>query len=99
MLTRRRFLGTGGVGMLTVATGCQHPHPRSSTGPDDELLGGLQRKAGLIDWKHRVLGYPINMNTPSPEFFAWRKELGNAGIDVFAFNNVGNPFAGSPIPF
>jgi histidine decarboxylase len=46
-----------------------------------------------------VLGYPINMNEPPDEFFAWRAELLRAGIGGFAFNNVGNPFKASPIPY
>ena len=36
---------------------------------------------------------------PAEEFFARRKELSRAGIDVFAFNNVGNSFKESPIPY
>ena len=39
------------------------------------------------------------MNDPADEFFAWRSELLKAGIDEFAFNNVGNPFKESPIPY
>jgi glutamate/tyrosine decarboxylase-like PLP-dependent enzyme len=59
----------------------------------------VQRQIRLKPFKDRVLGYPVNMNTPADEFFAWRSELSQAGIDVFAFNNVGNPYKASPIPY
>ena len=49
--------------------------------------------------KHHLLGYPINMNRPPDEFFDWRSELLKVGINGFAFNNVGNPYHQSPIPF
>jgi len=39
------------------------------------------------------------MNTPPDEFFTWRKQLNKVGIDDFAYNNVGNPFKDSPIPY
>jgi histidine decarboxylase len=39
------------------------------------------------------------MNDPPEEFFAWRAELLKAGINAFAFNNVGNPFKESPIAY
>ncbi|MDX1929844.1 MAG: pyridoxal-dependent decarboxylase [Pirellulaceae bacterium] len=39
------------------------------------------------------------MNTPVEVFFEWRSELFKAGIGEFAFNNVGNPFKNSPIPY
>lgn len=96
MLTRRRFLESGGLGMLTFSVGCHLPA---------FVLGGeisaatLRDRVELKRLKDRVLGYPINMNTPSEEFFAWRNKLLRAGIDAFAFNNVGNPFQASPIPY
>ena len=46
-----------------------------------------------------MLGYPINMTTPPDEFFAWRNELAAVGFNQFAFNNVGNPYDHSHIPF
>ena len=49
--------------------------------------------------KQRLLGYPINMNDPAPDYFEWREKLFKSGVNAFAFNNVGNPFKESPIPF
>ena len=46
-----------------------------------------------------MLGYPVNMNSPPDEFFAWRRQLQNAGIGTFPYNNVGNPFKASPFPY
>ncbi len=101
MLSRRGFLGYGGVGLLTISAGCQPPALQRSAYGDDfpTLTHNLAQKLRLKHLKNRLLGYPINMNTPSEEFFAWRSELLQAGIDEFAFNNVGNPFKPSPIPF
>jgi len=99
MLSRRRFLGLGGLGMLALSSGCQPPgFPRSAYGADVST-SALRQKVRQRRLKNRVLGYPINMNDPSEEFFAWRAELFKAGIDAFAFNNVGNPFQESPIPY
>jgi glutamate/tyrosine decarboxylase-like PLP-dependent enzyme len=99
MLTRRRFLGYGGVGMLAFSRGCQPSIFQQSVYGAEVSADGLQDKARLKHVKNRMLGYPINMNTPPTEFFAWRKELFEAGIDAFAYNNVGNPFKESPIPY
>ena len=101
MLSRRGFLGFSGVGMLTLSAGCQPPGFESSLYADD-LSSGPQNLAQIIrhkGLKNRLLGYPINMNTPSEKFFEWRAELLKAGIGSFAFNNVGNPFRKSPILF
>ncbi|MFZ2171985.1 MAG: pyridoxal-dependent decarboxylase [Methylococcaceae bacterium] len=59
----------------------------------------LVEKAKLSKLKNLLLGYPINMNTPSEEFFAWRQQLLNAGVGTFAYNNVGNPFKDSIISY
>ncbi len=53
----------------------------------------------LPELHNLMLGYPVNMATPHPEFFEWRAELARVGIDQFAFNNVGNPFEHSHFPF
>lgn len=53
----------------------------------------------LAQQRNRLLGYPINMTTPPEEFFAWRNELAAAGFNQFSFNNVGNPYDHSHIPF
>ncbi|MBT6157176.1 MAG: aminotransferase class V-fold PLP-dependent enzyme [Planctomycetaceae bacterium] len=99
MVTRRRFLGFSGVGLLAISTGCHPPDLQQSVYGADVSDDALQQKARLKRLKNRLLGYPVNMNTPSEDFFAWRKELFEAGIDAFAFNNVGNPFKESPIPY
>jgi histidine decarboxylase len=98
MLTRRRFLGSSGIGMLALSTGCQPPTLQQPLYGATISADALQQKVKLKRLKNRLLGYPVNMNTPSEEFFAWRAELFKAGIDAFAFNNVGNPFKASPIP-
>jgi histidine decarboxylase len=55
--------------------------------------------AGLPQRKNVMLGYPANMVSPPEEFFTWRRELARVGLDQFAFNNVGNPFERSHMPF
>ena len=99
MLTRRRFLGSGGAGVLAISAGCLPSAFQQLVYGAEVPPDALQQKARLKGVKDRLLGYPINMNTPSEEFFAWRAELLEAGIDHFAFNNVGNPFKASPIPY
>ncbi len=104
MLTRRCFLGSSGVGVLALSSGCRPPMMlRSAYGREMSHRSladqSLADKVQLKRWKNRVLGYPINMNDPPEEFFGWRDELFRAGIDAFAFNNVGNPFEESPIPY
>lgn len=99
MLSRRRFLGFSSVGMLSLSAGCYPPGLSQSVSGAEPTTEALERKAQLTHLKDRLLGYPINMNTPPEEFFAWRRELATAGIDRFAFNNVGNPFKASPIPY
>jgi len=99
MVSRRLFLGSSGLGALAVATGCLPPAFLRSAVSAEVPPDSLQKKAALQGLKERLLGYPINMNTPSEEFFAWRAELLKSGVDKFAFNNVGNPFKASPIPY
>ncbi len=53
----------------------------------------------LPEQREMMLGYPINMETPPAEFFAWRKKLSAVGINQFSFNNVGNPYKHSHVPF
>lgn len=102
MLTRRRFLGYGSTGILAIAAGCrpqQLDGLLSQDGASTNANLTLAEKARLARLKNRLLGYPINMNTPPPEFFAWQQQLREAGIGIFAYNNVGNPYKESPIPF
>jgi histidine decarboxylase len=102
MLTRRRFLSYGGTGILAIAAGCR---PENINGllnqgetPSNINLS-LAEKAKLAKLKNLLLGYPVNMSTPPPAFFAWRQQLLESGIGTFAYNNVGNPFKESCIPF
>ncbi len=99
MLTRRRFLGWSGLGVLSLSTGCRPPMLVESAHSAAPSLAPVQQKVRLRDLKNHVLGYPINMNDPCEEFFAWRAKLFRTGINAFAFNNVGNPFKASPIPY
>ncbi len=104
-LSRRRFLALSGSSLFAfTATGCT---PLATEvdfqSPVSEFTGSmsgvLQNKAESALYKQRFLGYPVNMNTPPDDFFSWRDQLAKAGIDQFAYNNVGNPFKPSPIPF
>lgn len=99
MVSRRFFLGSAGLGAFAVSTGCLPPALSSVVRAAEIPPDRLKKVASLEGTKDRLLGYPINMNMPSDEFFAWRAELAKAGIDQFAFNNVGNPFRPGPIPF
>jgi histidine decarboxylase len=103
MLTRRRFLGYSGAGLLTAASGCTPPFLEELAGRDAPSSGtahpSLANKAGLARLKNRFLGYPVNLTMPSEEFFAWREALQSVGIGNFAYNNVGNPYKESAIPY
>ncbi|MCK5705466.1 MAG: hypothetical protein KAI29_30160, partial [Cyclobacteriaceae bacterium] len=59
----------------------------------------LESKTSLANRKSLFLGYPLNMNTPPEKFFTWRNQLRKVGIGDFAFNNVGNPYTHSSIPY
>lgn len=100
MMNRRQFLSmTGATAFMAVCS----PHalaamPGAQQKPQNAVatLKSLQEHARQKD---QLLGYPINM-TPLPEaFLDWRNELAHAGLNRFAFNNVGNPYDQSHIPF
>jgi histidine decarboxylase len=99
MLTRRRFLNLSGLGMAALSAGCYPPVLQQTAHGAEIPSDALEVKAAARRFKDRLLGYPINMNDPAEGFFDWRKKLFAAGIDAFAYNNVGNPFKASPIPF
>ncbi|GAB4367040.1 MAG: hypothetical protein Kow0060_24550 [Methylohalobius crimeensis] len=102
MLTRRRFLGYSAAGFLAATAGCRPANLKWFSNPQEESADtrlSLADKARIAELKNRFLGYPVNMNTPPEAFFAWRHQLFEAGIDRFAYNNVGNPFQPSPIPY
>ena len=102
MLTRRRFLGYSAAGMLAATTGCTSQLLDFQVYPDElsaNVKLSLADKAKFARFKNRLLGYPVNMKTPPEEFFAWRRLLFDAGVGKFPYNNVGNPFGESPIPY
>lgn len=102
MLSRRQFLGYTSAGILAMATGCRPSNFNGLENQSDMFLTknlSLADKAILVKKKNNLLGYPINMNTPPVEFFDWRNQLLDAGIGRFAYNNVGNPFKESSIPY
>src|SRR5690349_9080063 len=88
---RRTLLGGAATGLF--AAGCRPP----GSGP--RVPTALEPMAHLPEQKNLMLGYPVNMVTPPEAFFAWRRELARVGLDQFAFNNVGNPFEHSHMPF
>lgn len=102
MLSRRHFF-TGASGLALAAVTCQPPeqalqqflgHSRALAGSAEPVLN-----KHLLAIQNQLLGYPVNMTTPSQDFFDWRKELFQSGIGMFSFNNVGDPFETSHIPF
>ncbi len=101
MLTRRRFLGYSAASALALASGCRPAHfPRLLAAKEGQVSRlALSGRAERARRKDLLLGYPINMNTPPAEFFAWREELRRVGIGEFAYNNVGNPYKPSTIAF
>lgn len=102
MVSRRRFLGYSLAGMISAAAGCRPTNfaqQRNTTDATDESNNLLVYKKDLEARKKYFLGYPLNMNTPSDEFFNWRRELQSMGIGRFGYNNVGNPFAHSGIAY
>ncbi|GAB6067154.1 hypothetical protein JCM13664_04720 [Methylothermus subterraneus] len=100
MLTRRAF-PFGGFGVLTLVSGCRPANfPELLAAKEGKISHlALARKARQARFKKRLLGYPINMNPPPQEFFAWREELRRAGIGEFAYNNAGSPYKPSTIAF
>ncbi len=102
MLTRRQFLGYSGAGILAATAGCRPQNVNWLLNQDEASSSinlSLADKARIRKQKNLLLGYPINMNTPSEDFFAWRQQLLDAGINTFSYNNVGNPFKDSTIEF
>jgi glutamate/tyrosine decarboxylase-like PLP-dependent enzyme len=102
MLTRRNFLSFTSAGALALAAECRPAdsgwmeNMRQGCGDATRSLLKLEK---LAAFKSNLLGFPVNMNTPSEEFFAWRRRLNKSGVGEFAYNNVGDPFRESPIPY
>lgn len=99
LLNRRQFLSMSGAAALVAVCSPNALAVTSSPDPKSIASDAFKAMRNLAQQKSRLLGYPINMTTPPDEFFAWRKELAAAGINQFSFNNVGNPYDHSNIPF
>lgn len=103
LLNRRQFLNLTGTAALIAtcspsALALQQPpsHHRKHNPSGATALNALRN---LAQHKNRLLGYPINMTALPEDFLAWRNELASTGFNQFAFNNVGNPYEHSSIPF
>lgn len=88
--------------MLAVAVDCRPSNLSLLVGaeenyPDANL--SLAEKARLAPLKSLFLGFPVNMSSPSAGFLAWRRQVRQTGIDEFAYNNVGNPYQDSVMPY
>lgn len=96
-MNRRRFLSTTGLTALgaTCSPSLLMSQPVSNSISHDQLKN-LKRFGLQKQW---LLGYPINMKTPPEAFFEWRRQLMDSGLNRYAFNNVGNPYDQSHIPF
>jgi len=100
LINRRQFLGMSGATALVAACSPQALAVQPLThGPQQNVSTTLKAMQQLAQQRNRLLGYPINMTTPPEEFFAWRNELAAVGFNQFSFNNVGNPYDHSHIPF
>ena len=99
LMNRRQFLSMSGAAALIAVCSPNALAVPSSPDPKSTASDILKAMRNLAQQKSRLLGYPINMTTPPDEFFAWRNELAAAGINRFPFNNVGNPYEHSDIPF
>ncbi|UJP05443.1 MAG: pyridoxal-dependent decarboxylase [Nitrosomonas sp.] len=100
LVNRRQFLSVSGT---TAAIAMCSPYALFANTPASHVQhsasGTLQAMQDLEQRKNRMLGYPINMASLPEEFFAWRKQLEITGLTRFPFNNIGNPYDHSPIPF
>ncbi len=101
LMNRRQFLSmTGATALVAVcspqalaAQPLAHRHSQSKAPATLKTLQNFMRQ------KDKFLGYPINMAALPEAFLDWRNELAHAGLNQFAFNNVGNPYDHSHIPF
>lgn len=94
MPSRRGFLGYASAVAVGCYPGLGQSHLGASPPSFQESMRQLPAERAKL-----LLGYPVNMTTPPAEFFEWRKQLSERGINQFAFNNVGNPYKPSPIPY
>lgn len=101
LLSRRKFLGLAGTTALvaTCSPNALSNLPLLNTTPRTSPTNRLKGMQGLPLQRDQLLGYPINMAIPPKEFFTWREQLFNVGLNQFGFNNVGNPYHHSHVPF
>jgi histidine decarboxylase len=101
MINRRSFLYCAAASSALAA--CTPNAIRTATGvvQADHFAqdSRLKSRRDLPGKANLLLGYPINMAEPPDTFFQWRKQLADVGIGRLAFNNVGNPYVRSHIPF
>ena len=100
MVSRRQFLRSSGLAAVACCAPASLATGRPVAGlPVPPQATRLQAMQDLPSQAHLMLGYPINMTTPPDGFFRWRNQLAKVGVNRFAFNNVGDPFKESHIPF
>ncbi len=102
MQTNHPFFDYSDTSELSAKAECKPHHQNWLLIQKEKPLNNdlsLAAKAKLGHQKKLFLGYPVNMNTPGEDFFSWRRQLQEAGIGSFAFNNAGNPFKQSAVPF
>ncbi|MDH5179009.1 MAG: pyridoxal-dependent decarboxylase [Gammaproteobacteria bacterium] len=100
MITRRQFLK--GATAVALAAGCVPPVKLGLFAAKNAYAktpDQLQHLSKVASNRELFLGYPVNMNIPPDGFFKWKEELFRVGVDRFAYNNVGNPYVHSHIPF
>lgn len=101
LISRRKFLGLSGATTLiaTCSPNALADHPLFNIPPGALPSDRLKNLQGLPLQRDQLLGYPINMTIPPKAFFSWREQLFKVGLNQFGFNNVGNPYQHSHIPF
>lgn len=100
LMNRRQFLSmTGATALVAVCSPQALTAQPLAHHPQQQASATLKAMQDLGQQKNKLLGYPINMMTLPEEFFAWRNELATVGFNQFSFNNVGNPYDHSHIPF
>lgn len=102
MISRRNLFVGSGVAAIAMTCRPDSDTMRRLFGNSAALArspNSLKSKEHLRRIQTNLLGYPINMSSPPQGFVEWQKEIQKVGIDEFHFNNVGDPFDHSHIPF